>query len=86
MCGDDWPTQGEIDIIEGVDKQDVVFSTLHTDGGCDQSSEDPAAFSGQWNSGADGTAASDCDVNANGQYANQGCSIAGAAGSMVAPT
>jgi hypothetical protein len=40
MCGaDPWPVNGEIDIIEGVDTQSEVFSTLHTDNGCDQGSE-----------------------------------------------
>ena len=82
LVGDNWPTQGEIDIIEGVDKQDTVSSTLHTDAGCDQSGEDTSSFTGAWNSGADGTAADNCDANAAGQYANQGCSISGAGGSM----
>lgn len=83
--GPNWPTSGEIDIIEGVDLQDAVSTTLHTDAGCDQSGEDLALFSGSWAPGADGTSAADnCDVNAAGQYSNQGCGIVGSAGSMGA--
>lgn len=83
---DPWPQNGEVDIIEGVDKQETVSSTLHTTEGCDQSSESTDLFTGSWNTGADNSSpASNCDVNAEGQYGNQGCSISGPADSMGAP-
>eukprot|EP00694_Reclinomonas_americana_P005531 EC794718.1.p1 GENE.EC794718.1~~EC794718.1.p1 ORF type:complete len:180 (+),score=47.97 EC794718.1:20-559(+) len=34
LVGDDWPINGEIDIIEGVNTQSVVHTTLHTNDGC----------------------------------------------------
>jgi hypothetical protein len=58
---------GEIDIIEGVNSQDVNQMTLHTDPGCSISSG-ASAFSGQLKT-------SNCDINAPGQGTNVGCGI-----------
>ena len=81
MVGDKWPSGGELDIIEGVDEQDAVVTTLHTSDGCDQSGEDPELFTGTWQYGID-REASNCFINAEGQWSNQGCGIGGAVGTM----
>jgi hypothetical protein len=65
--GPRWPTDGEIDIIEGVNSQAANDMTLHTSAGCTISNT--GAFSGT-------TTTPNCDVNAPGQYANAGCQIA----------
>jgi len=85
LVGPDWPNNGEIDIIEGVDEQSNVLTTLHTSDGCDESSVDQSQFTGKWNTGTSGNQATNCYVNAPNQYANQGCSIVGASQSMGDP-
>ena len=60
-----WPANGEIDILEGVNKQIGNQVTLHTNAGC---SLDSNNFSGQ-------AATTKCDINASGQSKNQGCGI-----------
>ncbi|PRP77622.1 putative endo-1,3(4)-beta-glucanase [Planoprotostelium fungivorum] len=60
--GDDWPNNGEIDIIEGVNKGDTNAMTLHTNAGC--------SLNGQSQSGR--TMQSNCDVVATG---NAGCGV-----------
>jgi hypothetical protein len=78
MCGPDWPNNGEIDIIEYANNQQVDLTTLHTSDGCDQHSEDTSSFTGSWATGADGySPASDCSVYAANQWSNQGCGIYG---------
>lgn len=65
MLGSDWPNNGEIDIIEGVNTQSVNQMTLHTSDGCSIN-----------NSGFSGTLeTSNCYVEASGQSANSGCAI-----------
>ncbi|OQN95825.1 hypothetical protein B0A48_18110 [Cryoendolithus antarcticus] len=66
MVGPDWPSNGEIDIIEGVNDQSVNDMTLHTGPGCTIS--DNGGFSGE-------ITTKDCDVNAAGQDTNAGCQI-----------
>ena len=39
LVGPEWPTHGEIDIIEGVNMQTDVISTLHTNEGCTQAGD-----------------------------------------------
>jgi len=78
--GPNWPTGGEIDIIEGVNKQTADLTTLHTNGGCDMSSVPKSSFTGSWGTGSQGNPADNCDVNAGDQYSNQGCSIVAAPG------
>lgn len=63
--GANWPNQGEIDIIEGVNEQTSDAMTLHTGPGC---SIDKTGFTGS-------VATSNCDVNAPGQATNAGCTI-----------
>ena len=64
--GPNWPASGEIDIIEGVNSQSTDAMTLHTSSGCSISKS--GDFSGSVNT-------ANCDVNAEGQAANAGCSI-----------
>lgn len=64
LVGPDWPSHGEIDIIEGVNTQTNDQATLHTNPGCTMPSG---------NNSFTGNAISlDCDADANG---NEGCSI-----------
>jgi len=60
--GNNWPNNGEIDIIEGVNKQDINQMTLHTNAGC--------TVGNQWQTGR--TVQSNCDVAATG---NAGCGV-----------
>lgn len=62
--GPDWPTQGEIDIIEGVNDNQYNSMTLHTSTGC-STENTSASFLGT-------LAHTDCDAYANG---NSGCGI-----------
>jgi hypothetical protein len=64
MVGPDWPNNGEIDIIEGVNSATANTRTLHTDAGCSLSNSTPS-YSGA-------LVTPNCDVNAPGQA---GCSI-----------
>jgi hypothetical protein len=64
--GDDWPAKGEIDIIEGINTQNVNIMTLHTTDNCSIIKTDD--FTGNATS-------LNCYINAPGQTANQGCSI-----------
>jgi len=78
MYGEDanhpWPSMGELDVIEGVNVQERVATTLHTSEGCDQSEvvlgED---MTGSWAHGSSKESATDCYIHAPGQYTNQGC-------------
>ncbi|KAF2096588.1 hypothetical protein NA57DRAFT_23549, partial [Rhizodiscina lignyota] len=66
LVGPNWPNNGEIDIIEGVNSQQSNAMTLHTGPGCSISSS--GDFSGS-------VSTTNCDVNAAGQAQNAGCSI-----------
>ncbi|KAK2782824.1 hypothetical protein FQN53_009590 [Emmonsiellopsis sp. PD_33] len=66
MVGDDWPKNGEIDIIEGVHMDLSNGMALHTDPGC--KIEKKTEFKGKIES-------ADCYVKAEGQGNNQGCRI-----------
>ncbi|KAF1809680.1 hypothetical protein P152DRAFT_156624 [Eremomyces bilateralis CBS 781.70] len=69
MVGPDWPHGGEIDIIEGVNAQQSNSMALHTAPGCTiNPSTVNRAFTGQIHT-------PNCDVKAQGQSANEGCSI-----------
>ncbi|CAG5172959.1 uncharacterized protein ALTATR162_LOCUS7556 [Alternaria atra] len=65
--GPNWPKNGEIDIIEGVNDQTNNGMTLHTGPGC-QIGEDTTQFAGSVTTG-------NCDVAAEDQSKNAGCSI-----------
>mmetsp|Transcript_58617 Transcript_58617/g.156941 ORF Transcript_58617/g.156941 Transcript_58617/m.156941 type:complete len:456 (-) Transcript_58617:105-1472(-) len=69
-----WPTWGEYDIIEGVHRTSRSFTSLHTMQGCDQSDLVPGKdFASKWGLGST-KKADNCDINAPGQWRNQGCS------------
>lgn len=94
MNGPDWPDNGEVDIVEGVNGVEFTESTLHTSPGCTQQGVPDSRFSGQRvrSRGGDGSgsaagkrngsAAVDCFVHAPGQGSNQGCGISGPPGSL----
>ena len=65
MLGSNWPSNGEIDIIEGVNDQSQNQMTLHTSDGC---SLQNTGFSGNLDT-------SNCYVDASGQSPNSGCAI-----------
>ncbi|KAF1975265.1 hypothetical protein BU23DRAFT_458969 [Bimuria novae-zelandiae CBS 107.79] len=67
MFGPNWPYQGEIDILEGVHEEEYNAFTLHTSTGCTVG-QDTSSFSGS-------VATQSCDVKAEGQSENAGCSI-----------
>ena len=66
MLGQNWPQNGEIDIIEGVNSATTNQMTLHTAPGCSVSNT--RGFSGQLKT-------ENCYVNAPGQGQNVGCGI-----------
>lgn len=66
LVGPDWPNQGEIDIIEGVNDQTNNAMTLHTSNNC--TIVNSGAFTGT-------LATSNCYINAPGQASNAGCDI-----------
>ncbi|KAI0820859.1 laminarinase [Trametes gibbosa] len=61
--GADWPNQGEIDVLEGVNDQSPNQSTLHTNSGCTM----PASRAQTGNAGSN-----NCDVAATN---NAGCGV-----------
>lgn len=65
LVGPSWPTNGEIDIIEGVNAQQANQMTLHTSSGC---TINKSGFSGVANT-------TNCDGNASNQPKNAGCAI-----------
>ena len=67
MVGPDWPTGGEIDILEGVNEQKNNGMTLHTAPNC-KIGPDTSIFAGE-------ITTPDCNVNARNQSKNAGCSI-----------
>jgi len=70
LVGPNWPSGGEIDIIEGVNKGTVDQSTLHTNAGCVMT-KDNVSISGHW-------ASRNC-------LGNTGCGIVGNPNSYGAP-
>ncbi|KAF2831502.1 hypothetical protein CC86DRAFT_463379 [Ophiobolus disseminans] len=65
--GPNWPKGGEIDILEGVNEYTNNGMTLHTGPGC-SIGNDATQFSGN-------VTTPNCDVAAEGQLKNVGCSI-----------
>ncbi|KAF1353710.1 concanavalin A-like lectin/glucanase domain-containing protein [Delphinella strobiligena] len=66
MVGPDWPSGGEIDIIEGVNLQTANAMTLHTSDGCSITND--GNFTGSMET-------DNCYIYAEGQTTNAGCSI-----------
>jgi hypothetical protein len=73
--GPQWPNSGEIDIIEYVNTDAAVLTSLHTSAGCDESRESTTSFAGTWGIGEYNQPNDNCDVNAPDQYSNSGCGI-----------
>ncbi|KAA8643526.1 hypothetical protein EYZ11_004286 [Aspergillus tanneri] len=65
LVGPNWPNNGEVDIIEGVNDQSKNKMALHTSDGC---KIDNTGFSGSLTT-------SNCFISAPGQDANAGCGI-----------
>ncbi|KAG7336732.1 glycosyl hydrolase family 16 protein [Nitzschia inconspicua] len=82
-----WPDHGEIDIVEGINNQDVVKTALHTSDQCSMYAHVPRwAWSGEWDTATglpdtftgrlnfdNRLEADNCWVMAPHQWANQGC-------------
>uniref|UniRef100_A0A7S4VRA0 GH16 domain-containing protein n=1 Tax=Alexandrium monilatum TaxID=311494 RepID=A0A7S4VRA0_9DINO len=85
MYGEDgahiWPTWGEYDIIESTHRATRVMTSLHTSAQCDQA-RFHADLGVRWMPGPLGRAADNCDVVAQDQFRNQGCSQKGPTGSV----
>lgn len=75
LVGPNWPSAGEIDIIEGVNVATHDATTLHTDAGCTMVGRNESSFTGTPSVGSNAQPAENCDVHASGQYNNQGCGI-----------
>jgi len=69
--GPNWPNEGEIDIIEGVNKGTVDQSTLHTNAGCNMNNDNSSMFTGH-------LVGKNC-------LGNTGCGITASANSYGAP-
>ena len=70
-----WPENGEVDIIEQVDLATQTLTTLHTTEGCSMDGTN-SSMTGSWAAGDDAsTEATDCYIDAPGQWENQGCQI-----------
>jgi hypothetical protein len=71
-----WPLDGEIDILEGVNDEVRNAVTLHTAAGCAISNASMPATGGDFTQEYTGVLTTDdCDVNAADQDKNVGCSI-----------
>jgi hypothetical protein len=82
-----WPDHGEIDIVEGINTQDVVKTALHTSDQCSMYAHVPRwAWSGEWDTATGipdtftgqlnynvNVEADNCWVMAPHQWQNQGC-------------
>jgi len=85
LVGPNWPNNGEIDIIEGIDLNTAVGTSLHTSNGCSMANESASLFTGHWGMAPGNKSATNCFINAPGQYNNQGCGITGAENSYGFP-
>jgi hypothetical protein len=80
FTGPDWPNNGEIDVVEYCNTQNIDLTSLHTSVGCSQVNEDKSLFTGTWSTGSDGkTPATNCTGTAPKQFSGQGCGIRGTA-------
>lgn len=84
VYGADWPNNGEIDIIEGVNTMTADLTSLHTSEGCIMEASGASQFSGTWE--VAGTKnATNCWVDDPSQPSNEGCGINGLSNSYGAP-
>jgi len=94
---ENWPVNGEIDIIEGVNYQTAAKTALHTHKGCDMSDVSDNAKTGGWDpavgipNGKTGIPdmtprnATNCYVYAKHQWTNQGCVAVAEEGTIGEP-
>uniref|UniRef100_A0A914CL67 GH16 domain-containing protein n=1 Tax=Acrobeloides nanus TaxID=290746 RepID=A0A914CL67_9BILA len=75
LVGDNWPNNGEADILEGVGGDNFNHFALHTKNGCRMPEQDQSLFTGKWATGKNGRPATNCYVYESAQWDNQGCSI-----------
>uniref|UniRef100_A0A914DYY9 GH16 domain-containing protein n=1 Tax=Acrobeloides nanus TaxID=290746 RepID=A0A914DYY9_9BILA len=67
--GPKWPSNGEIDMLEGISEQNFNQITLHTGENCAMTANDSRYFTGKWNYGYGNNTNSGCDVLApNGTF------------------
>jgi len=78
MVGDNWPDNGEIDMLEGVNDQTTAQMTLHTNAGAiiseDQQDQQQTTTSGS-STFTGSILTTNCDVHATDQLPNAGCAI-----------
>ena len=74
--GPDWPSSGEVDVIEYVNTAKDVRTALHTSPNCSMANVPSESFSGSWTT-FDNAPQDNCDVKALGQDSNAGCSLFG---------
>ena len=82
---EDWPKNGEVDIVEAINTQSVAKTALHSGGNCSMHSVPVSAHTGTWDTAtgvpdsrtglpsADTVSATDCFAYAPKQWLNQGC-------------
>ena len=69
--GGNWPNNGEIDILEGVNENTFNYMALHTRQGCSMSQNDNTLFSGHWANGPNGQPATNCWTKAPSESKNK---------------
>ncbi|KAJ4348177.1 uncharacterized protein N0V89_009549 [Didymosphaeria variabile] len=72
---DDWPKGGEIDLLEGVNLDSAAAVTLHTSAGCAVDNATSSIQSRAESAFMGSMSTSNCDVAAEDQDKNVGCSI-----------
>eukprot|EP01091_Cochliopodium_minus_P008689 TRINITY_DN2010_c0_g1_i2.p1 TRINITY_DN2010_c0_g1~~TRINITY_DN2010_c0_g1_i2.p1 ORF type:complete len:252 (-),score=77.67 TRINITY_DN2010_c0_g1_i2:86-841(-) len=76
LVGPNWPNGGELDIIEGVNINEVVQTSAHTSNNCIQS-KSTSKFNGYWANKETNSSnpATNCYVYASDEYFDTGCAI-----------
>ena len=60
MYGDDWPNNGELDVLEGIDGLPYNSISGHTGEGCSFPVSDDNLFTGHWAKTFNGSLATNC--------------------------
>jgi len=81
MLGLEWPSNGEIDVIEGANNDAKTTHRLRTADSCDFTDHDTTGlFTGSWTSSPNGDDDRNCWVEDPSQRENEGCSVSAAEG------